>query len=610
MKALSYRADIDGLRAFAVLSVIIFHINPAWLPNGFLGVDIFFVLSGFLITSIIHKEMEEGEFSFKNFYIRRIKRILPLFFVVLIVGILVCWWIFMPNDIIGVLDSAKAAIFFLANRYFAKQGDYFAISSDEKPFLHLWSLSTEEQFYFIFPVILLFMFRISFIKNKKLIFLGVGSIILLLSSLIDLRKFGVFWEQYYLPHLRAGEMLVGSFLAVYMNEKKLKNNYFIWISGFSLLVLIVSLFLKNIFTPPLFPGILALIPCMATALLIFANQERHFINRLFSYPLIVWLGKISYSLYLWHWVVLAIMRYLHQNNKLPIVWVLVVVIIMFFLSVLTYYFIETPVRKRNFSFYKSLIYFYILPSILVFVIIKGVEKYPLFTISEELQYPSNICHNKIEGNCIKGDLSKKPKVLVIGNSYVGQMNDWIDVVGKKEGWSAAVVSSDGYAFAFDFPIDENDKRRTKYYKEKEAFFMKYYKDYPIIVFHYHNTPNPEGFEMKFLETCKRLIREGKQVYVVAGVVDANIDVLRDYNFISKNLPSKKIKGYNNGDILDFIPNDLGIKKVDLRKYIPDSFYIDGKPIYKDKSHWNVYGARKMAEKFIRENRFVEEDFLN
>nr|WP_315122911.1 acyltransferase [uncultured Capnocytophaga sp.] len=168
LRKLSYRPDIDGLRALAVISVILFHINPDYMPSGFLGVDIFFVISGFLITSIIYREMAEGTFSFANFYNRRIKRILPVFFVVLIVGLLVVWWLFLERSYYGVANSAIASILFLSNIYFSKGGGYFDINTEEKPFNHIWSLSVEEQFYFIFPLILLFIFRNNFLKKHKI----------------------------------------------------------------------------------------------------------------------------------------------------------------------------------------------------------------------------------------------------------------------------------------------------------------------------------------------------------------------------------------------------------------------------------------------------------
>lgn len=610
MNVFKYRPDIDGLRAIAVLSVVLFHINPQWLPSGFLGVDIFFVLSGFLITSIIYREMLSKTFSFTEFYNRRIKRILPLFFVVLITGLLISSYIFLPRDYRGVVDSALSSLIFLANRYFARQGGYFDTTSDEKPFLHLWSLSIEEQFYFIFPLFLLLIMKIPFLRRNILTILGLGILVSLSSAFIDLRGMEILnWDPYYLSHIRAGEMLVGSFLAVYITkykiqEKKRKSDEYIAILLLSILVL--CLFLDNIFVSPLFPGILALVPCLAVAGLISINQEKNKISSFLSLKPMMWIGKISYSLYLWHWVVLAIMRYMYQESKLPLEWNLVAIIIMLILSVFTYYFIENPLRKLKWSFSKNLVYFYLIPCGVVLMIAFGIHKN---SIPKELEYPENICHNKVGENCIKGDSTKTPKVLFVGNSYIGALNPWIDKVGKHEGWSAMVISSDGYPFAFNM---EWDKKNIGFYRSaqiRDKAFTKYYQDFPIIVFHY-NTQDRKDFYPKFLATIKKLKNAGKKVYVVTSVKRSKIDVLRNYHLTNKNLSFNEIKiGKTEGN-LDFIPDNLQVRKIDLRPYVPDNFHINGKPVLKDFSHWNIYGAEKMADIFISKGkRFIKEEDL-
>lgn len=154
-----YRIDIDGLRAIAVLSVTIFHLNPHWLSGGFLGVDIFFVISGFLITSLLYRDITDGSFSFKTFYTKRIKRILPAFFVVIFVGMALAYATFMRSGAIETGRAAFASVIFLANFFFSLGGGYFDVASEEKLFLHIWSLSIEEQFYFIVPTVLILLIR-------------------------------------------------------------------------------------------------------------------------------------------------------------------------------------------------------------------------------------------------------------------------------------------------------------------------------------------------------------------------------------------------------------------------------------------------------------------
>ncbi len=176
MSISQYRADIDGLRAVAVLSVIIFHLNAAWMPSGFLGVDIFFVISGYLITSIVYRDLLRGSFSFKDFYQRRIKRILPAFFTVVLFSLLVGLFLVSVESYFEELKkSALAATFFSSNFFFMRGVSYSDPTTEDKPFLHIWSLSVEEQFYFVFPVLLILLLRYDWTRrNKYPILLALG----------------------------------------------------------------------------------------------------------------------------------------------------------------------------------------------------------------------------------------------------------------------------------------------------------------------------------------------------------------------------------------------------------------------------------------------------
>lgn len=165
MSTYKYRPEIDGLRAIAVLSVVIAHANHQWLPSGFLGEDVFFVISGFLITQIISKEMQQGTFSFLDFYKRRAKRLLPALLTVLSITTVVAYFLFLKQDFIEYIKSLFASLLFSANLFFAKGVGYFDVSAQEKPLLHLWSLSVEEQFYFIFPIILLIAIKFGYSRQ-------------------------------------------------------------------------------------------------------------------------------------------------------------------------------------------------------------------------------------------------------------------------------------------------------------------------------------------------------------------------------------------------------------------------------------------------------------
>ncbi|MDO4729566.1 MAG: acyltransferase family protein, partial [Bacteroidota bacterium] len=483
----SYRPDIDGLRCLAVLSVILFHINPKYMPSGFLGVDIFFVISGYLITSILYREMSNQRFSFIDFYNRRIKRILPIFFVVIFAGLFVVWNLFLYKDMYSVANSAIASVLFLANIYFSRSPEgYFDSSVEERPFVHIWSLSVEEQFYFIFPLLLLLMFKIKPLKKYKLKFILflIGGLIA--SLFIDLIELGMNLNIYYLPHLRMIEMMTGSFLAIYRSERgnRLNVKQSNILAFFSLTLLLTCLFLPNFFVLPHFPGYLSLFPCIATALLIISNEKGRIITKLFSFPIVVWIGKISYSLYLWHWLVLAVFRYFFGVGELSTTNVSIVVLLIFVLSVFSYYAIEQTTRYNKMNFTRSLILFYVIPSVVVFVI--WFKMQDVVHSNSELAYPAE-CHEKLNGNhCTLGDIGKEEKtnILFIGDSFCGHIAPFVDTVGKSEGWKAHLLSAASCSCLFNYDITKDlssELTKGNCLKMNQIFENKY-KDYDIIVF--------------------------------------------------------------------------------------------------------------------------------
>ncbi len=380
MSQLSYRPDIDGLRALAVLSVFIFHINSIWLPNGFLGVDIFFVISGFLISSIIYRDVRSKTFSYQEFYKRRIKRILPTFFTVVFFCLIASNLILAPGqDLRGFEHSTLASVTFLANIFFARGQSYFDTAVGEKPLLHIWSLSVEEQYYFLVPIAIIMLLRFSWSNKYRyhLLLLFAGG--LLLTSVTGIPEFKFYYGQaYYLPHLRFVEMLVGSFLAFLSVDNKLPKlpnlRWAMGISAMSLGILFACFFApEELFQPPYFPGFSALIPCIATATLIWCNQEQHWVNKLFSLKPIVQIGKYSYSLYLWHWPVLAYFRYIYEVEVLSPMQLLCAVVLIIALTMMSYYLVEQPTRHSQLGFKQSLLWGYLIPASIVI----GLYLFPL-----------------------------------------------------------------------------------------------------------------------------------------------------------------------------------------------------------------------------------------
>ena len=348
--ALAYRPDIDGLRALAVMGVVAYHTAPRLVSGGFAGVDIFFVISGFLISSIILREKAEGRFSLIDFYARRIRRLFPALIAMLAVTLAIGWYLLLPHEfqLLGKHITAGAAYFL--NFTLKKEAGYFDTSAEEKPLLHLWSLSVEEQFYLVWPLLLLVLAsrRATFYAIALVIFASFAS-----SMMVIGRK-----SAFFLPHNRMWELASGSLLA--LTHVSLDNTPLArWrqarvlqrlaperIADFAscagLALMLLALFgLDRTMT---YPGVWVLIPC-AGALLVIAAGGNAIVNRLLlSNPAFVFIGLISYPLYLWHWPLLSFAAILGHGDDLLVR--AGVVSIAVFLAYLTYRFIEQPLRRR------------------------------------------------------------------------------------------------------------------------------------------------------------------------------------------------------------------------------------------------------------------------
>ena len=352
-----YRTDIDGLRAIAILLVIIFHAYPKFLSGGFIGVDIFFVISGYLITSIIFKALDKDKFSLINFYSRRIKRIFPALITVLIFCLGAGWFILLPNEYESLGKHISGGAAYVSNFILQDESGYFDIDSKLKPLLHLWSLSIEEQFYFIFPLILIISIR------AKLNFLLI--IVLLFSISFSLNIYQIqtnVSKAFYFPHTRFWELLLGSLVA-YINLYKRNNfnlalhrlisnkvydklqfeaNIMAWL-GF---LLICIGWIGFDYEKISYPSSWALIPTLGAAFLIFASEKAWLNRKVLASKFMVVIGLISYPLYLWHWPLLSFTHIVQMEKPSSILRFLVLTL-TFILAWMTYYFIEKKLRYRD-----------------------------------------------------------------------------------------------------------------------------------------------------------------------------------------------------------------------------------------------------------------------
>jgi peptidoglycan/LPS O-acetylase OafA/YrhL len=303
--AVQYRPAIDGLRAVAVLAVFFFHLKHNWLPGGFVGVDIFFVISGYLITSILLREYERKSFSLGKFYQRRIARLFPALFTVALVTIAAAYFIYSAQDFASAGASLTAVTLSIANLKLLAQGNYFKLSIDAQPFLHCWSLSVEEQFYMLFPITLLFVYLKANKYRTSILAVLCG---ISLSACVVLTHFRPQWAFYLLP-TRAWELLAGSILAN-ISERRPASNHRLWasLSIVGLVLIFISLFV--ITERSAFPGYLAILPVLGTVCFIGPHRLSSGLGEtLLSWSPMVIVGRMSYSLYLWHWPIFSFVDY-------------------------------------------------------------------------------------------------------------------------------------------------------------------------------------------------------------------------------------------------------------------------------------------------------------
>lgn len=336
---MTYRADVDGLRAIAVLSVLVFHAGLGIAPGGFVGVDIFFVISGFLITSLIVAEHERGAFSIVSFYERRARRILPALFAMLAATLALGSVILLRSDFQELTRSAGATSAFLSNVFFWKTAGYFNGESDLKPLLHTWSLGVEEQFYIVFPVLVFVGFRLGGRRALGPIVLGslAASFVLCLWAMDDYAD-----AAFYLAPARAWELMIGAVLALGLLPE-LRPGWLREAAGAVGLGLILWCVLTYSEAQP-FPGTRALWPCVGAALVILAAGSG--VSRLLALRPLVFVGLISYSLYLWHWPVLVFARYEGYYAGTPLQ-AAVALAACGLLAVLSWRYVEEPFRSRR-----------------------------------------------------------------------------------------------------------------------------------------------------------------------------------------------------------------------------------------------------------------------
>lgn len=438
---LKYRPEVDGLRAIAVISVIIYHAEiyfgkTQFFKGGYLGVDVFFVISGFLITSIILGEYQSfGQFSIKSFYERRARRILPALLVVTLISIPIGWYVLYPSQLVDFSKSILSTLVFVSNFYWdATLQEYGAESALFKPFLHTWTLAVEEQYYIVYPLILLAIFRYSW---KYAIALLSAGLLLSLQFAESLTVRDPSLSFYMLPS-RFWELLSGGLVAFslhqYPQKKSMRFLYGI-MPTIGLFLIIYSLLFITLESHH--PGYITLAPVAGTVLIIWFASENDFVTKLLASKLLVIIGLISYSLYLWHYPIFSFGRIIDDTPTWDDKTLWIVLTIIF--STLTYFYIEKPFRNKRIIAFKHFMLFIgtaiiISTSALLLLMNYSSELVVDIDLNEKLieranwnEYGYNVCNQILPGDCINKNLPNK-SLLVVGDSMVP---DAIRIIAKQ-----------------------------------------------------------------------------------------------------------------------------------------------------------------------------------
>ena len=609
----SFRSDIQGLRALAVLAVITFHYNPALLPGGFIGVDVFFVISGYLITQILMNQKLNSDqtivYTLRLFYISRIQRIAPAYFAMLIVTILLASIFFISTDYSTFYKSAKSALYFNSNHYFSGFGDYFSPDSNEQPLLHTWSLAVEIQFYLMIPLLVLLLTE----KILKTIYIVIAVSLIAIAE-YQLTIKGVEQATYFSLYARIPEFLIGGLVALYLNSfLNMSDFYKLLIGALGLLLIIISFIqLDSSIT---FPGLAVLLPAIGASLLIFANASEKgkssAVGNFLSFPILVWLGAISYSLYLWHWPILAFLRYYTGVENLSIGYGVIFIVLTLLLASISYYLIENPMRKQRTLWRKWVGWFMLIIGVTIATQTGASVNARLNSESLPLKYqryadPDTICHGKIVGDCLKGDINSNLEVLVLGDSHAAMLNIFFDDLGKQLGFKTRIITASSCV-----TIPEFDYQRIPEWAQKSCISQineakQYIENAKIIFlasawqFHTQYPTFPSSLE-KFINA----IKPQQTLYIMSQVPKLSnnpqrvarlsalgfpVDVSIDKTYLEAN---KKIELLvNDHRNISFLKlNDLPMfNKAPLYKLSYGASHL----IYFDDNHLNEVGVKKYA----------------
>ena len=596
---MQYRYDIQGLRAVAVLLVFFFHLNPNLLSGGFVGVDVFFVISGYLISGIILHKKEQNKFQFIDFYISRFKRLLPAYLIFLLVTFLGAIMLYLPSDILGVRNGVFWSSIFYSNKYLSTLDTYFGMSSQENPLLHTWTLAIEMQFYFLLPILLFF------IKNKKLLNYVIFLITIALLGYSFVNSTYLYNKEmmYFSLPARIPEFLIGTLLV--MNQEKIQNatkggrNI---ISIVSIITILISAVFFNGNTN--FPGLWVLLPCLGAAFLLIDTEG--LVSKFLSNKLLVHIGELSYSIYLWHWPVMVFIRYYHNidNYVFTPLEQFIIIVSTYLLAYISYTFIENTFRKLK---TKKFVFTMCVPSVLLALLIFYAPQLNMKVCGFPQEYATPTVGKNSHGGYYKevefmGDTNKKnDSILLIGDSYALIYKNFLAIVGKKNGFNFITITNDSYPNLSGISEKDFSSSHLKYrYENLVEITDKELKNSKVVIIGSIYRKNiaslPEAIE-KFVKN-----NPDKKFIFIAPFPRLNKNPIRinrgykmdenkdnHYNVSYQEIPESVKKIIDNNSNAYMISIDFHkLEGLPFRK---------GITMYYDEDHMNEYGTTILANEF-------------
>lgn len=647
----SYRADIDGLRAIAVLLVIFNHVGLSFFSGGYIGVDVFFVISGYLITIILTHDIQSKRFSIARFYKKRVVRLAPAYFTVLSVVSIIAWQVMLPGELTEYFDSVMYATLLMANIYMRNEvGDYFSQDAEGIPLLHLWSLGVEEQFYIFWPLLLLlFAGKVS----RKYMWAVVTAFIVALLLYAQHKLTQNAAKAYYSMPVRAFELLIGALIG-FLPQLKLPKKLLQSLIWGGLVVLFATAVYFDKQTP--FPGAMALIPCLATALIIYLGQSSPSSNILLSNRFSTWVGRISYPLYLWHWPIIVLfgiyMRPLNVENQV------VIVLLSILLAFLTYQLIEKPSKRFVMAAnYKVIVIGFLMPALSFIAIAKTVnlnegfpDRFPqsVYSKQEAMLSYAHVIRNKCmdiedpkalpdQDDCVLGKSKADIDFLLIGDSHANGYTAMLDVWAKDANLRGYDITQSSTFYLPGVQRSEENfnrwKKLDKFAFRNEAITAHLAKThYPTIILAGSYVPyfgdevkledgihhsNAEIFKTGFMKALEIAYQSSDQVILLNDVPRLDRDgVPADCNLrneiLNTQAPCTVSRKNYEAQLLQFnrIVVEAKQKYPDLKIIDPTrvicnqqtcKIMINDVPLYrnKDSNHINDQGSRQLGIEYLK-----------